>query len=94
MVIYNSLGILVQCICPGGVLTDMLSKILDKAKQSIHTPTPDAFVKQALRSLGFSSIRSAGFWSHALLIKSGILECTGLMKKGNQRHMLAKLKEK
>ena len=45
------------------------------------------FAKQALNTLGFSSYRTGGYWFHALMIKSGMLEYTGLAKKNGQKHM-------
>ena len=92
----NDKGVLIQCVCPGAVFTDMLTKIIGKKdlpKPSIFAPTPETFAKQALNTLGFSSCRTAGYWAHSLLIKSGILEHTGMAKKNNQKHMLAALKQ-
>ena len=88
----NGKGVLIQCVCPGTVGTDMLDKLM-KTKPSAFVPTPEAFAKQALNTLGFSSYRTAGYWAHSLLIKSGILEHTGMAKKNNQKHMLAALKQ-
>ena len=88
----NDKGVLIQCVCPGSVGTDMLDKLM-KTKPSVFVPTPEAFAKQALNTLGFSSYRTAGYWAHSLLIKSGILEHTGMAKKNLQKHMLAALKE-
>ena len=88
----NDKGVLIQCVCPGSVGTDMLDKLM-KTKPSAFVPTPEAFAKQALNTLGFSSYRTAGYWAHSLLIKSGILEHTGMAKKNNHKHMLASLKQ-
>ena len=87
----NDKGVLIQCVCPGAVFTDMLTKIVGRneiPKPSANAPTPEVFAKQALNTLGFSSYRTAGYWAHSLLIKSGILEYTGLAKKINQRRVL------
>ena len=92
----NDKGVLIQCVCPGAVLTDMLTKVIgskDLPKHFAFAPTPEAFAKQALNTLGFSSYRTAGYWAHSLLIKSGILEHTGMAKKNNHKHMLAALKQ-
>merc|ERR1719491_2157334 len=86
----NDKGVLIQCVCPGPVFTDMLTKIIgskELPEPSAFAPTPEAFAKQALNTLGFSSYRTAGYWAHSLLIKSGILEYTGMMKKGNQKRV-------
>ena len=92
----NDKGVLIQCVCPGAVLTDMLTKVIGSKELPKHfafAPTPEAFAKQALNTLGFSSYRTAGYWAHSLLIKSGILEHTGMAKKNLQKHMLAALKQ-
>ena len=91
----NDKGVLIQCVCPGAVFTDMLTKIIgskELPKPSAFAPTPEAFAKQALNTLGFSSYRTGGYWAHSLLIKSGILEYTGMAKKINQRRVLDALK--
>jgi len=92
----NDKGVLIQCVCPGAVFTDMLTKIIgskELPEPSAFAPTPKVFAKQALNTLGFSSYRTAGYWAHSLLIKSGILEYTGMAKKSNQRLVLASLKQ-
>ena len=89
---YNDKGVLIQCVCPGAVFTDMLTKIIGKKdlpKPSIFAPTPETFAKQALNTLGFSSYRTGGYWFHALMIKSGMLEYTGLAKKNGLKHLEA-----
>ena len=88
----NDKGVLIQCVCPGAVFTDMLTKIISKKdlpKPSFFAPTPETFAKQALNTLGFSSYRTGGYWFHALLIKSGMLEYTGLAKKNGLKHLEA-----
>ena len=89
---YNDKGVLIQCVCPGAVFTDMLTKIIGKKdlpKPSIFAPTPETFAKQALNTLGFSAYRTGGYWFHALMIKSGMLEYTGLAKKNGLKHLEA-----
>ena len=74
----------------------MLTTMMKDAKSrgsSLNLPTPEVFAQQALNTLGFSSYRTAGYWCHSLLIKSGILEYTGMAKKANQRHILNALKK-
>ena len=88
----NDKGVLIQCVCPGAVFTDMLTKIIGKKdlpKPSIFAPTPETFAKQALNTLGFSAYRTGGYWFHALMIKSGMLEYTGLAKKNGLKHLEA-----
>ena len=88
----NDKGVLIQCVCPGAVFTDMLTKIIGKKdlpNPSIFAPTPETFAKQALNTLGFSSYRTGAYWFHALLIKSGMLEYTGLAKKNGLKHLEA-----
>ena len=92
----NDKGVLIQCVCPGAVLTDMLTKVIgskDLPKHFAFLPTPEVFAKQALNTLGFSSYRTAGYWAHSLLIKSGILEYTGMTKMTNRMYVLAALKQ-
>ena len=92
----NDKGVLIQCVCPGAVLTDMLTKVIgskDLPKHFAFAPTPEVFAKQALNTLGFSSYRTAGYWAHSRLIKSGILEYTGMTKMTNRMYVLAAQKQ-
>ena len=92
----NDKGVLIQCVCPGPVFTDMLTKIIvtkEASKPSTIMPTSEVFAKQALNTLGFSAYQTAGYWAHSLVIKSGILQFTGLQKRLNQRQMAAALKQ-
>ena len=90
----NDKGVLIQSVCAGPVFTDMLTKIIVTAsKPSAVMPTSEVFAKQALNTLGFSAYRTAGYWAHSLIIKSGILHFTGLQKKKNQRQMADALEQ-
>ena len=92
----NDKGVLIQCVCPGPVFTDMLTKIVvtkEASKPSVVMPTSKVFARQALNTLGFSAYQTAGYWAHSLIIKSGILHFTGLQKKLNQRQMAAALEQ-
>lgn len=58
---YESKGIIVQSLLPSYVATNM-SKI---RKASLLVPTPSAYVKGALRTVGVEG-RTYGYWSHKL----------------------------
>ena len=58
---YASKGIIVQSLLPSYVATNM-SKI---RKASLLVPTPSAYVKGALRTVGIEE-RTYGYWSHKL----------------------------
>jgi len=90
----NDKGVLIQCVCPGPVFTDMLTKlIITKDKPYAVMPTSEVFAKQALNTLGFSAYRTAGYWAHSLIIKSGILHFTELQKKKNLKQVAAALEQ-
>lgn len=58
---YESKGIIIQSVLPSYVATNM-SKI---RKASLLVPTPSAYVKGALRTVGVEE-RTYGYWSHKL----------------------------
>lgn len=60
---YNKFGIIVQCLLPGYVATKM-SKI---RKSTWMAPTPEDYVKYALRTTGVRE-KSTGYYPHTLLI--------------------------
>ena len=52
-------GITVQCVCPGPVLTDMLTNIaaddVNKVTTTLIIPDVNIYTAQAMSTLGFSS---------------------------------------
>ncbi|GKD96339.1 RNA-directed DNA polymerase [Tanacetum coccineum] len=61
---YKDLGIEVQCQVPLYVYTNMTSQSMVK-KTSLFTPTPDEYVKAAIRHIGFES-RCTPYWPHSI----------------------------
>jgi len=60
---YESLGVTVQCVMPGYVVSNM-SKI---RRANLIAPLPDQFVRSALGRLGVES-RTTGYWAHDLML--------------------------
>lgn len=60
---YRNTGIVVQSVAPGFVV----SKLSGVRKPTGIAPTPEVFVKSALRTLGIES-RTTGYWIHDLMV--------------------------
>ncbi|KAM3963856.1 very-long-chain 3-oxoacyl-CoA reductase-like [Aphomia sociella] len=60
---YADKGIVIQCICPGFVATNM-SKI---RRTTFFAPSPKAYVQSALSLVGTTSLTN-GYFSHSLLL--------------------------
>ena len=61
---YKKLGITIQLVAPGYVVSKLTKFVVNKA--SIIAPAPEVLVKSALGRLGIDS-RTTGFWSHDVL---------------------------
>nr|GEV96292.1 very-long-chain 3-oxoacyl-CoA reductase-like protein At1g24470 [Tanacetum cinerariifolium] len=61
---YKHLGIDVQCQVPLYVYTNMTSHSMVE-KSSLFTPTPDEYVKAAVRHIGYES-RCTPYWAHSI----------------------------
>jgi len=60
---YRAKGIVTQCVAPGYVVSNM-SKL---KRATFWCPTPDAFAKSALATLGVDSFTN-GYWFHDLML--------------------------
>lgn len=62
---YKPSGIVVQCVLPGFVATNM-SRI---KRPTLKVPTPADFVKGQIKTLGLE-LASAGYWVHKLQVST------------------------
>ena len=61
---YESKGILIQCVIPGLVVTNM-TKL---KKSTILSPTPKDFVQSAVKTIGIDTV-TTGYYTHTIQLK-------------------------
>jgi 17beta-estradiol 17-dehydrogenase / very-long-chain 3-oxoacyl-CoA reductase len=59
---YKNSGVIIQCVNPGYVL----SNLTKMERPTLTAPTPEVYVKSALRRLGQGGVTS-GYWAHDLI---------------------------
>ena len=74
---YEYPNITIQTISPMYVCTDMVGFSPILRSSSIFVPSPEAFVSQAIRTIGFSN-ETTGYWSHGL--QTTLMNCFGVQK--------------
>ena len=62
---YEPKGIVIQTICPSYVCTEMTSFSENLSRPSLFVPSPEAFVRSAIKTLGYTNY-TTGFWTHGL----------------------------
>ncbi|KAI3892561.1 hypothetical protein MKX03_021202 [Papaver bracteatum] len=63
---YKDQGIDVQCQVPLYVATKMVSEVASIEKFSLFVPSPDAYVRSAVRRIGHGDPRCTPYWSHSI----------------------------
>ncbi|RZC49649.1 hypothetical protein C5167_018092 [Papaver somniferum] len=63
---YKDQGIDVQCQVPLYVATKMVSKVASIEKSSLFVPSPDAYVRSAVRRIGHGEPRCTPYWTHSI----------------------------
>ncbi|KAI3906471.1 hypothetical protein MKX01_029086 [Papaver californicum] len=63
---YKDRGIDVQCQVPLYVATKMVSKVASIEKSSLFIPSPDAYVRSAVRRIGHKEPRCTPYWTHSI----------------------------
>ena len=80
---YSDKGITVQCVCPGPVLTDMLTAVaaddVNNVTTTILIPDVNVYTAQAMSTLGFS-YQTTGYWKHAFWLQIGLWSSPALSK--------------
>ncbi|MCL7041752.1 hypothetical protein MKW94_027488 [Papaver nudicaule] len=63
---YKDSGIDVQCQVPLYVATKMVLKVASIEKSSLFIPSPDAYVRSAVRRIGHKEPRCTPYWTHSI----------------------------
>lgn len=80
---YRSKGIHIECLAPAFVV----SKMSKRSKPSLQIPLPEVYVKQALNTVGQTSLR-AGYFIHDLIIFAiSLVPSDFLLQKNKEMHL-------